>query len=115
MEEAREDDPELAELRELLDAWANEFGTVGSFTTAEIISMIGERFDDDGSGGPPVYKFSRMREIVLRFGAGRTGIDARRVANAIRAKEGRIVLKMKLTKAGAGHGGAVRWNVRMVG
>jgi putative DNA primase/helicase len=111
MEDAREDDPELSELRELLDAWSNELGTDGSFTIAEIVEMSAERFqtDDEGNQGP--LKRPRMRELIVRLSSGRSGIDSRRVGASFRAKEGRIVMGLRLLKAGTAGGGVVRWNV----
>jgi putative DNA primase/helicase len=117
MEDAREDDPELSELRELLDAWSNEFIDTASYTVAEIVGMIAERFPpgehDDGQGA---LRFPRMREIVLRVSGGRFGVDPRRLGAFLRTKEGRIVNGYRLVKAGMAGGGVARWRVdRLVG
>lgn len=111
MEQARDDDPELAELRELIDAWSNEFGTTISPTTAEVIGMASERFPEaeDGSQGP--LKFPRMKDLLTRIGSNRTGLDGVRISSFFRAKEGRIVVGLKLRKAGRAGGGVVRWQV----
>lgn len=120
MEDARADDPELAELAEMLEAWATEFGTTGSYTTAEIVEMIGEREHREHDGypeddrGPSPYKYPLMREIVTRVGTGRGGIDNRKFGNALRTKEGRIVNKMRLRKNGTASGGTVRWQVSKI-
>jgi putative DNA primase/helicase len=111
MEQAREDDPELSEMRELIDAWLNEFGPNVAHTTAEIIGMVGERFPeaDDGSAG--VYKFPRMREFLMRIATSRAGLDGMRIAAFLRAKDGKIVNSHKIRKAGLAGGGSVRWQL----
>lgn len=108
METAREDDPELAELNEMLEAWAAEFGTVGAFTTAECIEMINQRYADAEERG--AFQHPRMRDILMRWSGGK-GADARRIGNTLRGKEGRISRRMKLRKAGTASGGTVRWQV----
>ena len=113
MEDAREDDPELGELRELLDAWRNEFGIDLAPTVGEIIGMIGERFPDEQDGAAGAHKFPRMRELLTRTCTMRNGVDSMRMSNLFRAKEGRIVMGHKLRKA-AKAGNVVRWQVRPV-
>ena len=113
MEQAREDDPELGELRELLDAWRNEFGIDLAPTVGEIIGMIGERFPDEADGAAGAHKFPRMRELLTRTCTMRNGVDSMRMSNLFRAKEGRIVMGHKLRKA-AKAGNVVRWQVRPV-
>ena len=113
MEDAREDDPELGELRELLDAWRNEFGIDLAPTVGEIIGMIGERFPDEADGAAGAHKFPRMRELLTRTCTMRNGVDSMRMSNLFRAKEGRIVMGHKLRKA-AKAGNVVRWQVRPV-
>lgn len=115
MEEAREDDPELGELRDLLDAWRSEFGTITAPTVAEIVSLIAERREqDEYAEGPAPYSYPRMREIVTRTSSGRSGIDSRRFASLLRAKEGRIVDGYRIRKAGTAGGGVARWQVQKV-
>ena len=111
MEDAREDDPELGDLRELLHAWSNEIGTDLAPTTGEIISMVAERFPDEEDGSPGPHKFPRMREMLVRTCTMRNGIDSVRVSNLFRAKAGRIVMGHKLIKA-AKVGNVIRWQVR---
>ena len=113
MEQARDDDPELGELRELLDAWRNEFGIDLAPTVGEIIGMIGERFPDEADGAAGAHKFPRMRELLTRTCTMRNGVDSMRMSNLFRAKEGRIVMGHKLRKA-AKAGNVVRWQVRPV-
>jgi putative DNA primase/helicase len=114
MEEAREDDPELSELVELLDAWRSEFGTVGSFTVPEIISMVSERYADEEDGRPGGFRHPRMREFVARIANMRGAMDGRKLGLSLRAKEGRIVQGHRLRRNGKGHGNVFRWNVYAV-
>jgi len=111
MEQAREDDPELGEHRELVDAWVNEFGCDLSPTVAELIGWVGERFPTNEDGSPGPFKYPRMREFLVRAASNRGGIDPLRVGSLFRAKAGRIVMKHKLRKAGTGGGSATRWQM----
>lgn len=114
MEQARDDDPELSELRELLMAWREEIGDTPSLATVEIIEMCGEKhgLEEDGSSQ---FKHPLMRDIVTRIAAGRIGIDSRRLGNILAAKSGRIVQGLRIEKATTlGRGGAVRWRLRVV-
>lgn len=113
METAREDDPELSDLKELLTAWAYEIGTTESLTGAELSERIAERTHaEDGSQSGFVNP--RMREIVLRVAAVKGVIDGRRLGNFLRNKEGRITNGQKLRKAGSAQGGSIRWQVTNV-
>lgn len=112
MEEAREDDPELGELRDLLDAWVNEIGDTLALTVSDIIEMIGERFPEEVDGTPAAYKFPRMREVILRYAPARKPADNKSIGNAIRLRAGRIYAGYRLVKAGKAHGNVVRWQVQ---
>lgn len=115
MEEAREDDPELSELTELLSAWRDEFGTIGAFTTSDLIEKISVRLppqNEHDREGP--YEFPTMREVILRIATGRNGPDSRKLATVLRAKEGRIAQGLRLRKAGKAHGNIVTWQVGSV-
>lgn len=111
MEQAREDDPELAELTEIIEVWRSEFDVVMSFTSAQIVDFIGQRMPSEEFGEPGQFKYPLMREIVLRISESRTQGDSRKLANYLRAKEGRIVNGYRIRKAGLASGGVVRWNV----
>ena len=113
MEDAREDDPELGELRELIEAWKQEMMPDASFTVAEIIAMIGEKFpSNEYEDGPAVFKFPRMREFITRTVSGRTGVDSKRLGSLFRSKEGRISDGYCIKKAGTAGGGLVRWTLK---
>jgi putative DNA primase/helicase len=110
MEEAREDDPELTELIEIIEAWRGEFGDIAQHTTAEIINMVGERgyTEEDGSQS---YKYPKMREIVSRLSGSRAGFDSRRLGNAISAKAGRIASGWRIEKSPTMTNKVVRWRL----
>ena len=111
MEQAREDDPELSELSELIEAWKAEFDVVMSFTTAELIDLVGQRLFSDEPGEPGQFKYPLMREIVLRVSESRQQGDSRKLASYLRSKEGRIVGGFMVRKMGMASGGVVRWSV----
>lgn len=111
MEDAREDDPELSDLRELLAGWKSEIGTVSAHTTGEICGMINDRIDGEGSA----YKYQILREFVLRVAVGRNGADSRKFGVYLKNRGGRIVDKMRLRVAGTANGGVSRWQLQQVG
>ena len=82
-----------------------------SFTSAQIVDLIGQRMPSEEFGEPGQFKYPLMREIVLRISESRTQGDSRKLANYLRAKEGRIVSGYRIRKAGLASGGVVRWNV----
>jgi putative DNA primase/helicase len=115
MEQAREDDPELIDLMELLAAWKAEIGVNSAQTVAEVLEMVGERrYADSEPGAPAEWKYPKMREIIQRLAMTRGTVDARRFGNVLRAKEGRIVGGYRIMRAGGGGGGVLRWQLRAV-
>ena len=113
MEQAREDDPELIDLIELLDAWKAEFGTNDAPTASEIIQRIAERRYADDLAGTGEFKYPTMRELVYRFAAVKGVPDGRTLGNKFRAKAGKIVRGFRLVKAST-TSGVIRWQVRKV-
>ena len=117
LEAAREDDPDLSDLRDLLSAWVEEFGDIGAFTCSEIVDKMGEKEanpDDDGREGPPIWKHPRMREIIIRISNGKTMGDTRRLGNSFKDREGRVADGYRMRRSGASSGGVIRWNVSKV-
>lgn len=114
MAQAREDDPELSELTELLAAWKAEIGTDAALNVNEIVAMIGEKYhpNEDGSGAD--HRYPLMREFIIRSASGRTGIDARRLGNLFAARAGRIANGHRLVKSTIKTGNVVRWQLRAV-
>lgn len=112
MNEAREDDPELTDLRELLEAWDKEFDRAGSYTVGEIGDLIADRYAaEEGSNESGAFYRPRMREIVLRMAGIRGSVDTRKLGAFLRFKEGRIVNGIRLSRAGTASGGLIRWHV----
>jgi putative DNA primase/helicase len=107
MDEAREDDPELTELIELLTVWKEEIGYL-TVTSAEIISMISEKEYEDEENS---WKYPGMREIITRVGMNRTGVDSKKIGYFLKSKSGRIVQGLKMKKVGTTKNGMVKWQV----
>jgi putative DNA primase/helicase len=115
MERAREDDPELAELREVTTLWRDNFGLVESLTAKELADRAEERTKTQ-IGEPTDYVNPEWRDCLLRIVSERGAVSTKRLGYWLRNREGRIVDGLRLSKAtSAGHGGLVRWTVRKAG
>jgi putative DNA primase/helicase len=110
MEEAREDDPELNDLSELLSAWHQGLGEEPR-TVKQVVSAIGEK-EDTKHGEPTDFKYAELREVVRRSFEERGEINTRRFGNALASHEGKIVAGRRFKRAKAkGTGGLIRWQV----
>ena len=95
IEAARADDPELNELRELLEAWAEVFG-VGKAYRFTLQEIIDEANSEKSSGPDP--RWPRLNSAVRSVAAWRREpADAKRLALYLRSKKGRIVNGMRFT------------------
>ena len=90
MEAARNDDPELNELREMLEAWACTLG-VGykhRFTLAEVIKIINETVL--GNGGGFVPEWPRLTAAVQAISKKKV-VDVDDLGKWMRKNNGRMV------------------------
>lgn len=113
MEAAREDDPELGEIREMLAVWSESLGSDG-FTTKEVAKKIDERLPTK-MGEPTDFTYPELRDSLLRLAGTQGTLNTRRLGLWLLSKLGRIVAGKRFAKAGAAHGGAIRWAVQTVG
>jgi putative DNA primase/helicase len=114
MEQAREDDPELTELREMLVVWDASLGARGGVTTADVARVIEERHPTQ-YGEPPDYRHPELREMLLRLFGERGAVNTRRLGKWLSSKEGRIVGNRRFKRdSTAGHGGLVKWRIETV-
>jgi putative DNA primase/helicase len=110
MEEAREDDPELTDLREVTGLWHEAIGA-DAMTIREISQMI-ERREESRMGEPTDYRFPDLREALLRLFGERGELNARRLGKWLLAREGRIVAGLRIKRGLAdGHEKVQRWRV----
>jgi putative DNA primase/helicase len=109
MEAAREDDPELSELREVLSVW---FGALKSdgFTTKEVADKIHKRLPTK-MGEPTDFEHPELRDVLLRVAGTQGVLNTRRLGLWLLSKSGRIVSNQRFVKAGKVSGGALRWAV----
>ena len=97
MEQAREDDPELGELREVLDAWREAFGTSAVTVRQAIDTATTPVPQADEYGEVPSYgattalPYPALKDALERVAGVRGGIDARRFGYWLNARKNRPV------------------------
>jgi putative DNA primase/helicase len=110
MEEAREDDPELNDLSELLAAWHQSLGEEPR-TVKQVVMAIAEK-NDTMIGELGDFKHPELREVICRRFEERGAINTRRLGNALADYEGKIVAQRRFKRAKSKtSGGLVRWQV----
>jgi putative DNA primase/helicase len=119
METARDEDPELAELREIMTLWTDAIGSdeVTCRKAIEIATSVGPKIDDDGEAdqyGPSVPRHPDFANALLGVAASRGVIDSARLGNWLTGQKGRIVDGLRFERAGT-TGGSARWKVAKLG
>jgi hypothetical protein len=110
MEVAREEDPELRELRDMLSAWANKMGVGHKYACKlqDIIDRCSEN-NDNGPAHPELHS-------AVQAAAGRRGqADARGLGDWVRRRKRRIVDNLYLTCKQNAKGGSLWWVERQDG
>ena len=115
MEKAREDDPELADLREVMTLWGDAFGQ-SPITVRGAITEASQRITrpmPDGTtplfNGDLMPRYPELHDAMLRVSNGRSGIvDANRLGYWLRNREGKIVGNQRFRRDGVTNGTA-RW------
>ena len=108
MEAAREDDPELGELREVMAFWREGLG-VGEAYTARELAEAAAAHEPTVIGEPTAPALPDLRDAFLRIAGERGTISTRRLGKWLLGREGRIVDGLRIAKAGLAHGSVVRW------
>ncbi len=107
---AREDDPELTELREMLTLWSAALGEA-PMTAKEVADAVNRR-EETQMGEPTDYRFPDFRDALLRLVGERGEINTKRLGRWLLSREGRIVGGQRFTRATTqGHGGVAKWQV----
>ena len=87
MESSREDDPELADIRELFTLWADYLDLDAKYTTSRIIEVACQAL--------PANDFNRQpfKELLLRVASERQGtvVSSKRLGWWLRKISGRVV------------------------
>ncbi len=110
MEAAREDDPELSEMREVLTLWVQQFAQEGR--TARDAAEEASARAPTQIGEPTDFAAPELRDALLRIAGDRGIINTRRLGKWLLDHEGRIVGGVRIKRDGAAQGGLIRWAVR---
>lgn len=115
MEAAREDDPELSELREMLGAWHSVFGT--NAQTLKSVIVASEKPSAQSTGAHDgSLSYPELRDVLERMFGQRGVINSKALGKWLRARSGRIVGKLRFTKAGEdSHTKTALWKVEVRG
>jgi putative DNA primase/helicase len=119
MEAAREDDPELSELREMISVWRAAFGSVSTTCKAAIAAMTEKvaKPDDDGEASQYASKteirYPDLQPMFLQVAGVRGSVDAKKLGTWLKNREGKIVGKDRFERDGMTDG-AARWKLRSV-
>ncbi|WP_159013229.1 hypothetical protein [Acidisoma sp. S159] len=110
MEQAREDDPELGELREVIVSWRESLRLNEGFTVKELADAAEERMKTQ-LGEPTDYAHPAWRDCIVRLAGERGTINTKRLGKWLMNREGRIVDRYRIKRAGQVMGGLWRWAV----
>jgi putative DNA primase/helicase len=113
MERAREDDPELGDLREVLEIWKSDIGI--GLEHAETVRHVAEKASTcppSKMGKPTGFAYPDLRDVLLRIAGAGGNINTRMLGNWLSGREGRIVDDFKFTRHPTlDRTGTVRWAV----
>ena len=126
MEDARQDDPELSELRELLGCWKEAVGIGRSITVRAIDELTQKKamraVVSQGRNGEDETRFEQgnelehpdFRDAVIKIAGERDKLNARRFGKWLLGKEGRIANNLKVKREGLDRNSVVLWRLEEV-
>ena len=92
MEAAREDDPELSELREIIEVWREALPVNMPLTCKRIVAWSDDKVLADDGRQTDQFKWPNLRDLLHRLAGERNGnINMNRLGAKIRKHEGRVV------------------------
>jgi putative DNA primase/helicase len=115
MEAARDDDPELGELREMVVTWRDALVVDEAITVRDLVDAAELHATDEN--GRPTADYSRpdLREALHKIAGERGVINTKRLGKWLADRAGRIVVGHRISKAvGSASGGLVRWKISRV-
>jgi putative DNA primase/helicase len=120
MEDAREDDPELGALRNMLSAWSETIGIGWNYrlTLKEVIELAGEMKTETGANGAPsvTHLHQQLFEAVHAVARTRHGqLDVSCFGQWARGRKGRFVGPLRLSSKPNAKGGSAWWVEDLVG
>ena len=107
IELSRAEDPEVALLLELVQAWSDVTAT-GRHTVRALVDLAEARSFE--AGGDFTWGNPMLRDVLLRIAGERGLISTRKLGGYLQAKQGRIVGGRKIVRAGTSHN-AVMWTI----
>lgn len=112
MDAAREDDPELTELREIVGLWRERLGIDTGLTARDIADTASCRVQDDHGNWTSELVMPDLFDALIRVAGERGAINTKRLGKWLLARERRIVDGLRLRRAAQkAHGGVVRWQL----
>jgi putative DNA primase/helicase len=111
MEAARENDPQLWELREVLEAWSNSIGVGVGVTLKEVADKVREHKATSVGRDPELLEHPELLDALMTVAGERGEINTRRLGKWLLNREGRIAGGHRIERGSVAHGGAVRWRV----
>ena len=112
METAREDDPELTQLRETLGLWDKYIGPDTRMPVRSVIQIAERKLPDDYGHQTSDLAAPDFLESIMRIAGERGAVNQIRFANWLRKNEGRIVSGLKFKRDGMMDGKVVGWVLR---
>jgi Bifunctional DNA primase/polymerase, N-terminal len=122
MEIARDNDPELNAVRDMLTAWSRTFGADKKYavTLTNVIAKITKRekanstYDYHESGGPPPLLYPELNDAIqAAAGKPRSPADALSLGTWLRDHKGRVVnvdgFDLRFCSESRAGGGAAKW------
>ncbi|MCC0809525.1 hypothetical protein FPV16_25555 [Methylobacterium sp. W2] len=91
MEQTREEDPELAAIRELFGHWQKHLAWTPRFTTNAIIQVACEREHGGTFAGPGEFRAPEFRDLLLRQAGEGGAINSRKLGKWLTRISGRVV------------------------
>jgi putative DNA primase/helicase len=114
MEQAREDDPELCDLRQVIAAWSEAFGDRDAMTVKAVADAAEVRMVDEQGHYGNDYRLPLLRDALFKVAGERGGINTNRLGRWLSNRKGRITSGHRFNQAGAAQGGVARWTLERV-
>jgi putative DNA primase/helicase len=109
METARDEDPELSDLREALALWKQVVGVDRSVTCKVLTDIASSRYRDN-FGADAELQYPEFHDAMHRIAGERGGFNTRRLGRWLLGHEGRIIDGLRIRKDGLLHGN-LQWRL----
>lgn len=126
MEDARTDDPELSELRELLGCWASAVGVDEDITVRELDVLSSQKVmrkvEHTGRNrevesffvATDDFEHPDLRDALVKIAGERGTVNSRRLGKWLLAREGRIADGLKIIRNGQDRNKVAIWKITQV-